>query len=242
MAEERTLGLARGSDYSTDDSSKEELQRRMDEARESITQTVTGIKDSVVHQYESVKDSISETLDWREQFKKRPVTWSVGALTAGFLTGYCVTNMVKGDGGVRDVYSELYGEHGRDYPPAQRSSATPRSSTAAGFVASGEPFESQSSAEDEGPGLLSRLQETPAYGRIKDEASTIGDQLLSEVTKTAKEIVVPAAVGWVRHWLQTLIPERAAGTAGKTEKNFAAGDLNQEANRSGYQPVTERHQ
>jgi len=241
MAEERALGLARGSEYNTDDSSKEELQRRMDEARDSITQTVTEIKDSVVHQYESVKDTISETLDWREQFKKRPVTWSVGALAAGFLTGYCVTNMVKGDGGVRDVYSELYGEHGTNYPPAQRTSAAPRSSAAAGFVAA-EPFQSEASAEDEGPGLLSRLQETPAYGRIKDEASTIGDHLLSEVTKTAKEVVVPAAVGWIRHWLQNLIPAKGAATAGQTERNFAGADPNQGASRSGYQPVTERHQ
>ena len=54
MAEERTLGLARARDtVETFDEqpSKEELQRRMEEARDSITNTVTEIKDNVAQQY-----------------------------------------------------------------------------------------------------------------------------------------------------------------------------------------------
>jgi len=98
MAEEGNLGIGRAQDTSDDEQSKAELQRRMDEARDSISQTVTEIKDSVVHQYESVRESISETLDWREQFRKRPIAWAAGAAGAGFLTGYCVTSMIKGDG------------------------------------------------------------------------------------------------------------------------------------------------
>ena len=66
MAEERTLGLARAPEVSQDNPSKEELQLRMEEARDSISQTVTEIKETVVHQYENVKDA----LDWREQYKK----------------------------------------------------------------------------------------------------------------------------------------------------------------------------
>jgi len=64
MAEERTLGLARARDTveTVDEQpSKEELQRRMEEARDSITKTVTEIKDNVAQQYENVKDA----LDWR---------------------------------------------------------------------------------------------------------------------------------------------------------------------------------
>ncbi|MBA2525618.1 MAG: hypothetical protein H0V18_07530, partial [Pyrinomonadaceae bacterium] len=71
MAEERTLGLARAREVEDEEVSKEELQLRMEEARDSITQTVTEIKETVVQQYETVKDA----LDWREQFKKRPVAW-----------------------------------------------------------------------------------------------------------------------------------------------------------------------
>ncbi|HYJ86072.1 MAG TPA: hypothetical protein VEW46_08465, partial [Pyrinomonadaceae bacterium] len=85
MAEERTLGLARAREVADEDLSKEDLQLRMEEARDSIAQTVTEIKETVVHQYENVKDA----LDWREQFKKRPVAWSVGAAGVGFCVGYC---------------------------------------------------------------------------------------------------------------------------------------------------------
>src|SRR5882762_10775889 len=95
MADEGTLGLARASDHS-EELSKAELQRRMDEARDSISQTVTEIKDTVVNQYESVKETISETLDWREQFKKQPVAWSAGAVGAGFIAGYGLAAVIKG--------------------------------------------------------------------------------------------------------------------------------------------------
>ncbi len=98
MAEDRTLATARAADNAGDDDiTKQELQRRMEQARESITQTVTEIKDTVANQYQTVKESISETLDWREQYRKRPVAWSVGALSVGFLTGYCIAASVKGD-------------------------------------------------------------------------------------------------------------------------------------------------
>jgi hypothetical protein len=96
MAEETYLAPARAAD-DDDDATKEELQRRMEQARETITQTVTEIKDTVTNQYQSVKESISETLDWREQYRKRPVAWSVGALSVGFLTGYCIAGAIKGE-------------------------------------------------------------------------------------------------------------------------------------------------
>ncbi len=67
---------------------KAELQRRMEEARESISQTVGEIKDTVEGQYATVKDAVTGILDWREQFREDPIVWSVGALSAGFALGY----------------------------------------------------------------------------------------------------------------------------------------------------------
>ena len=99
MAEERTLGLARAREVAEEDLSKEELQLRMEEARDSITQTVTEIKETVVHQYENVKDA----LDWREQFKKRPVAWSLGAAGVGFCVGYCIAATIKGEESDRKI-------------------------------------------------------------------------------------------------------------------------------------------
>ena len=45
----------------------------------------------MANQVQAVKD----TLDWREQFKKRPVVWSAAAMGVGFCTGYCIANYVK---------------------------------------------------------------------------------------------------------------------------------------------------
>src|SRR5918912_123176 len=93
MAEEGTLGLKRASHAGDDDDvpSKEELQRRMEEARESITQTVSEIKETVTNQYDAVRESISQTLDWREQYRRRPVAFAIGALSVGAIVGYSVS-------------------------------------------------------------------------------------------------------------------------------------------------------
>jgi hypothetical protein len=97
MAEERNLAVARAEETGDTDSTKAELQRRMEEARESITQTVTEIKDTVANQYQAVRDTVTEALDWREQFRKRPVAFSVGALSAGFILGYAIGGIGAGD-------------------------------------------------------------------------------------------------------------------------------------------------
>ncbi|HYY59549.1 MAG TPA: hypothetical protein VE842_19630 [Pyrinomonadaceae bacterium] len=109
MAEERNLATVRATETPDgDDVSKEELQRRMEEARESITQTVAEIKDTVANQYQAVRETVTEALDWREQFRKRPVAFSVGALSIGFCVGYSLAGAFKGDG--RDYYD--YDEEG----------------------------------------------------------------------------------------------------------------------------------
>src|SRR5688572_13988920 len=114
MAEERTLGLARAHEHTTgEEPSKEELQRRMGEARDSISNTVTEIKETVANQVQAVKD----TLDWREQFKKRPVAWCAGALGIGLCTGYCIASYAKDDDDSYRYSSAIdrYGEESKYY-------------------------------------------------------------------------------------------------------------------------------
>src|SRR6185369_1641232 len=112
MAEERTLGLARAQETSSaEDPSKEELQRRMNQARDSISNTVTEIKETVANQVQAVKD----TLDWREQFRRRPVAWTAGALGAGFLVGYGVAAAIKGDSNDYDEAVGYYSGRNRSY-------------------------------------------------------------------------------------------------------------------------------
>lgn len=73
-----------------DQETKAQLQRRMDEARESISQTVDEIKGTVEDQYATVKATVSGILDWREKFQSEPIVWSVAALAAGFALGHTV--------------------------------------------------------------------------------------------------------------------------------------------------------
>ena len=107
MAEERNVGLARTSEDSSEvDPTKAELQRRMEEARESISQTVSEIKDTVVTQYQQVKETINDTLDWREQYKRHTLPFTVGAFAAGALVGYTVMGAFKGGGDEEDFDTE----------------------------------------------------------------------------------------------------------------------------------------
>ncbi len=99
MAEERNVGLARATESAGDDDvdqTKAALQRRMEEARESITQTVTEIKDTVVTQYQQVKENISDTLDWREQYKRHTLPFTLTAFAVGTFVGYTVMGAFKG--------------------------------------------------------------------------------------------------------------------------------------------------
>ena len=132
MAEERNLAVARAVEgeagaAADEDSTKAELQRRMEEARESITQTVTEIKDTVANQYQAVRQSVTDALDWREQYRRRPVVWSVGALSVGFLVGYSLGGAFMGDGEDQEDYlsydedydagSTAASSSGVSYPP-----------------------------------------------------------------------------------------------------------------------------
>lgn len=74
---------------------KAELQRQMEDARESISETVAEIKSVVAHQYEEVKGTVEtvkaevgEVLDWRTEFERNPLVWGAGAVSVGILIGF----------------------------------------------------------------------------------------------------------------------------------------------------------
>lgn len=91
----------------TDNMSKAELQQRMEETRESISQTVEEIKETVTGQYETVKETVEGVLDYREQFQKDPLVWSVGALSAGFALGYTLGFAHKNASAAGHKHSQL---------------------------------------------------------------------------------------------------------------------------------------
>jgi hypothetical protein len=235
MAEERTLGLARAEDLTDEEPSKQELQRRLDEARDSISHTVTEIKESVANQVQAVK----ETLDWREQYKKRPVIWSAGAAGVGFLVGYGLAALVKGNGGVGDYdygYDRYgYGEESRSYAaqPILQASASHAGTSKAG-----------NGQHDEGPGFFEKLTHTQAYQKVKHEASNLGDEFVQEITKTAKQVVLPALMVSLRNFIGGYLPnaDTTANQQAGSSSMRAESDRARSASASNYQPALERNQ
>ena len=219
MAEERTLGLARAPEIKDAELSKSELQHRMEEARGSISQTVTEIKETVAHQVESVKDA----LDWREQFKKRPVAWSLGAAGVGFCTGYCIAAFIKGDETETDTYkpAERYGYSG------QPILGQPQSISSTSLT-------EKSNGKDEGPGLIERFKETRAFDRLQQEVGNLGDRLVDELSTTAQAVVLPALIRKVREWI-------GADLSDKSQAQLSS-PVNKPPSRPGsYEPVLERN-
>ncbi|MDQ3586211.1 MAG: hypothetical protein M3407_10615 [Acidobacteriota bacterium] len=225
MAEERNVATARAAEDVTDeDATKAELQRRMDEARESITNTVEEIKDTVSTQYQNVRETISQSLDWREQYRRRPAAFSLGALGVGLVVGYNVGGVFKGDGELTDRYyrsdGEDYGDDlaassarsyaagaitGGAYGSASHmptseadysSRSTDSTSAARPSYSSGYQAATDSSAnEPDKPGLIRRFKETQAYDRLQQEVSTLGSRAVDELSKTAQTVVLPAILG-----------------------------------------------
>ena len=220
MAEERTLGLARAQETSSaEDPSKEELQRRMNQARDSISNTVTEIKETVANQVQAVKD----TLDWREQFKKRPVAWSVGAAGTGFALGWCLAAFFGGDD---EQVLDFYSPQSRSYA-AQPILGAPTESSGAKEAENG---------HEEGPSLLQRFTHTPAFGRVKAEAGNVGDAIVQELGKTAKQVVLPALMTSLKNFLGDHLP----GSATQQRAASMNNETSPTSERSSYQPNLER--
>ena len=222
MAEERNLATVRAPEAETDeDTTKAELQRRMEQARESITSTVEEIKDTVSTQYQNVRETISQSLDWREQVSRRPAAFALGALGAGLIVGYSVGGVFKGDGELPERY---YQSEGEDYGDVITAAAPMRSYAAqpitgstygASAYAGGSEqaahesvpmpatrpsyssgYEANTTSDEaEKPGILSRFRETQAYDRLQQEVSTLGSRAVDELSKTAQTVVLPAILG-----------------------------------------------
>jgi len=198
MAEERALGLSLAREAIGEDDSKEVLQRRMEQARDSISNTVTEIKENVTQQYETVKDA----LDWREHFKKAPVAWSVGAAGVGFFAGYGIAACLSSESADKVHYSS--------------SPAHSLTTNAYSQAVQLEPISSghtKSNGKEDGPGLLDRFKETSAYDRLSREAGSLGDRLVEELSTTAQTIVLPALLKKIKTWIGVDLSEKPASMA-----------------------------
>ncbi len=198
----------------SEEPSKEELQRRLDHTRDSISQTVTEIKETVANQVQAVKDS----LDWREQFKKRPVAWSAGAFGVGFLVGCGLASAFSDDDRYHSYSAAIdrYSDAEKSYAAQPVLGAGPAS--AASMTASSYGSNYGAKAENGshgGPGFIERITQTPAYERVKDEAANIGNAVVQELSNTAKQVVLPALIMSLRNFIGGHLPN-AANVPGAT--------------------------
>jgi hypothetical protein len=196
----------------------------MNQARDSISNTVTEIKETVANQVQAVKD----TLDWREQFKKRPVAWSVGAVGVGFVVGYSLAAVVKGDSGEDDSIGF--------YTPQSRSYAAQPITGAASLERGSS--QAAENGHDEGPSLFQKLTHTPAFGRVKAEASSVGEAIVQELGKTAKTLVLPALMTSLRNFLGDYLPKGATTQDGLSTMGNQSSQTRSET-KSSYQPTLE---
>jgi hypothetical protein len=190
----------------------------MEEARDSISNTVTEIKENVAQQYESVK----EALDWREHYKKAPVAWSLGAAGVGFFVGYGIAACLAAD----------------DYDKVHYSSSTAHSLTAnpylqqRGLAESLQSAHPKSNGKDDGPGLIDRFKETSAYERLSKEAGALGDRLVEELSTTAQLVVLPALLKKVKAWIGVDLAEKSPAMAsaqpGRTVSNASSFEQSRE--------------
>jgi hypothetical protein len=207
MAEERALGLAHAENQAAQPS-KEELQRRLGEARDSISNTVTEIKETVANQVQAVKDS----LDWREQVKRRPIGWSAGAVGVGFCVGYCIAAFAKGDDSEYDAAIDRFNEESRNY-------STQSAVTGAAMPAKAMRSREENGTHDSGPSFFQKVAGTQAFERVRNEAGNIGDALVQELSKTAKTVVLPAVMTSLRNFIGDYLPNAEKETSQQRDQS-----------------------
>jgi hypothetical protein len=228
MAQEGNLGITRAPERYDEEPSKEELQRRMEEARESIATTVTEIKENVANKVEDVKDA----LDWREHFKKQPLAWTLGAAGVGFMTGYGIAACVK---------STFFEEE--DEPDQLREYSMPAPPTYSAQPVHPEQSLSEALGKtngEHGPGLIERFKETSAYDRLSKEASSLGDRFVEELSKTAHTVVLPLVLAKIKNWIGLDLSDKEE--ARDTSRNPQPRNEARRERETGstYEPVLER--
>ncbi len=84
-----------------------ELELQLAQTRESLSQTVHEIKETVTGQYEAVRETVTGVMDYRDQFQKEPLVWSLGALSAGFALGYTLGYAHKNSKSSKAKHSQI---------------------------------------------------------------------------------------------------------------------------------------
>jgi hypothetical protein len=86
---------------------------------------------------------------------------------------------------------------------------------------------SSSTAEEEdepkGPGLIERFKETKAYDKLQEELSTLGERALEELSKTARNVVVPALLNKLKGMIGLDLSTQGGAQQGGGQRRQSAG-------------------
>jgi hypothetical protein len=201
MAQQGTAGQTRSKERAGDEEFlQDEIRRRLEEARESVGEAVSEIKEAAVQGYASVKDAVAD-FDWRDEVKKRPVAWSLGALGVGLLAGYAISAAAK---------HAHEGEENRSSVPSE-----PRANAAAPSIgelhksATEQPAPARVAAEKKrAPATIEKSKERGASDRLRQELGSLRDRFIDEVSTIAHQILLPALVRKIREAISTNVSDK----------------------------------
>jgi len=168
-----------------------ELQRRIEDTRQSITQNVAEIKSTMNTQYNQAKDRATESLDWKLQMRRYPVAACIGALAVGYLAGRSLSHATDDD----HDYDDGVLDH--DYTTMHGSSLAPSGA-------------SRSSRSLVPPQVKQRMA-----SRVEDVLGNLADQFLNELTRVGRDVVVPGIMGALSSKLQNV-----AGSMGASQSSM----------------------
>lgn len=194
MAEEGNFGVARALE-ADGDSTKAEFHGRVEEARESIKESVSEPKENVVSRHDTVREGVTGVVDWREQVRKRPIACSLGALGVGLLVGYRVAGLIES---ADEPESERTGAESIEHEATGPGAFGDDHSYAANECGVTRVGEEHMELEQNRPGLIDRFKETRVYDRLQGEVSDLGNKIMDDLANTARSVVLPALLRKVK--------------------------------------------
>jgi hypothetical protein len=202
MAQQETARQTRGKKRAGDEEFlRDEIRRRLEETRESVEEAVSEIKEAAVQGYASVKDAVGD-FDWRDEVKKRPLVWSLGALGLGLLAGYAIAGATK---------RAHDGEEKRRYVPSEPQANADRPTTDEPHSSAAEepPAPARVAAEKKrGPAMTEKSKERGASDRVRQELGSLRDRFIDEVSTIAHQVLLPALIRKIREAISTNVSDK----------------------------------
>ncbi len=202
MAQPGAAGQTRGKERVGDEAFlKDEIRRRLEETHESVKEAASEIKEAAMQGFVSVKDAVAD-FDWRDEVKKRPVAWSLGALGLGLLAGYAISGATKrahdGEGKRSHVPSEPHANVAHPIIGELHRSATEQQTAPARVEAE----------KKLAPATIKKSKERGASDRVRQELGSLRDRFIDEVSTIAHQILLPALIRKIREAISTNVSDK----------------------------------